>query len=143
MVPVWFIFIAYPPPGATPVHQCMYFSLLPVTQLRYIFCNSAVSGPVLPDPMSRLSICPTGVTCAAVPVRNTSSAKYSSLRLILRCMTLMPSSFSASVITESLVIPSNAFAVSAGVCRLPPLSMNRFSPLPSDTDPSWFRSIAS
>ena len=41
-----------------------------------VFCNFSEIGPLLPAPMILWSIERIGVTSAAVPLKNTSSAKY-------------------------------------------------------------------
>ena len=57
------------------VHQLRYFGLPPRMASRYTSLIFLVSGPTSPLPIGRLSSEPTGVMCAAVPVRKTSSAK--------------------------------------------------------------------
>src|SRR5579863_2708640 len=59
------------PTGAS---QSWCFLSLPVTTSKNAFCIFIVTGPHLPEPMTRLSSSRIGVTSAAVPVKNASSA---------------------------------------------------------------------
>ena len=60
--------------AATGLSQSPCFSFLPLTQSKNSFCNLAVIGPIVPLPMVRPSSSRIGVTSAAVPVKNASSA---------------------------------------------------------------------
>ncbi len=100
-------------------------------------------GPISPVPMLWLSIRPTGVRWAAVPVRKHSSEVYSSLLRIPLSMVSIPSSFFANSAIVVLVIPDRILSVMLGVTNLPFEMTNRFSPVPSDTYPSWVSNIAS
>ena len=111
----------------------MYLDLFPVTQSKYSSCMFFVIGPTSPDPISRLSKDPTAVTCAAVPVRKSSSAKYISDLLIFCSITVRFNSSVASLITESLVIPERLFADTGGIMIVLFLIRNKFSPAPSET----------
>jgi hypothetical protein len=56
------------------VSQLSYFGSRPATTSKNAFCSVAAIGPREPAPIVRRSISRIGVTSAAVPVRNTSSA---------------------------------------------------------------------
>lgn len=101
-----------------------------------------MTGPGLPAPMARLSTSRIGVTSAAVPVKNASSDRYSSSRVIRSSRTGIPSS-RASVRMVSRVMPARMDPDSGGVIRQPRLTTNRFSPLPSLTYPWVSSRIAS
>ena len=83
--------------------------------------------------MSLLSSSLIGVTSAAVPVKNASSAVYTSSRVIFFSITSTFRSF-AIVITVSLVIPSKAL-LKVGVYNFPCLTIKIFSPVPSAIKP--------
>ena len=59
------------------------FDSLPFTMLKYLDCMASVIGPRFPFPIIRLSISLMGVISAAVPVKNSSSAKNSWSRIRL------------------------------------------------------------
>jgi hypothetical protein len=92
--------------------------------------------------IARSSISETGVTSAAVPVRNTSSAASSSSGPNDRMHAGTPRS-AASSRTEERVIPGRMLEVSSLVVRTPSLTKKTFSPEASATVPSAFRRIAS
>jgi hypothetical protein len=94
-------------------------------------CRVSVMGPRAPRPTLILSTDRIGVISAAVPVKNSSSARYSSSRGT-RCSTTGMPLRRARVITVSRVIPGSTDDTSGGVTRVPFFTMNRFSPLPSD-----------
>ena len=56
------------------VSQSAWFVSRPCTQSKYFCCSAVVTGPRPPVPMLRLSNSRIGVTSAAVPVKNASSA---------------------------------------------------------------------
>ncbi len=58
----------------TSVSQDRYLAFLPCTASKNNRCSFRVIGPHSPDPMVRLSSSRIGVTSAAVPVKNASSA---------------------------------------------------------------------
>ena len=84
----------------------------------------------------------TALTSAAVPVRNTSSARYRSLRARSATRTSMPAS-AAMAITESRVMPGSAPADMGGVTMTSPSPAKMFSPEPSATRPAPFNMMAS
>src|SRR5690242_12676295 len=70
---------AYAPRGATTyaatgVSQSACFSAFPLTVSKNAFCMRVVIGPRFPSPIVRPSTSRIGVTSAAVPVKNASSA---------------------------------------------------------------------
>ena len=79
---------------------------------------------------------------AAVPVKNISSARYKDSRLISSSFIVIPKFFDNSI-TVSLVIPVNIPAEAGGVNNMLFLTINRFSPAPSDTLPSVDKAIPS
>src|SRR4030065_2099049 len=79
----------------------------PCTQSKYIACSLAVMGPRVPSPIARLSSSRIGVTSAAVPVKNASSAMYTSSRVMRFSTTLMPSSPAACMMVAR-GMPSSA-----------------------------------
>ncbi len=85
--------------------------------------------------MVRSSTSLIGVTSAAVPVKNTSSAPNRSPRVIERSRTSMPSSPS-SFVTDARVMPSRIPAPTGGVETTPSRTTKMFSPDPSETMPS-------
>ena len=102
-----------------------------------------VMGPVFPEPIGRPSISSTGVRCAAVPVKKTSSALYISERGICRSTVPMASSLRASSITVLRVMPTSIPSPGAGVTSSPPETTKTFSPEPSETLPSCVSMMAS
>lgn len=104
-------------------------------------CNLRVIAPLFPLPIILLSISLIGVTSAAVPVKNASSAIYISSLVKRSSLTSIPISF-AMVIMLCLVMPSR-IEVRGVVFNTPSLTINMFSPLPSETYPSVSRSKAS
>ena len=101
-------------PVFTWVHQWRYLGLLPTTMSKYIRCNSLVMGPGWPSAMGRQSNSTTGVRWAAVPLRNTSSARYNSLRSMVRISMSRPNSAPASCITVSRVYAAQGVVLQAG-----------------------------
>ena len=89
-------------------------------------------GPTAPFADLRLSTSRTGVTSAAVPVKNTSSASQSWSRVMRHSSTGMPSS-RASVRIVSRVMPSRIEPRDRGVWSTPFFTMKMFSPEPSLT----------
>ncbi|OPX58877.1 MAG: hypothetical protein A4E29_01454 [Methanomassiliicoccales archaeon PtaB.Bin134] len=81
-----------------------------------------------------MSIARIGEISAAVPVMKTSSAMYSSERVMSFSTTSTPMSL-ARVMTQSLVMPSRIPADTGGVSSRPPFTMKTFSPVPSATVP--------
>jgi hypothetical protein len=79
----------------------------------------------------------------AVPVRNSSSHTYNSLRSMGRSTTVSPISRCARVITQSRVMPSRMFSVTGGVISLRSRTMKRLQVAPSATWPLSFSRIAS
>ncbi len=97
---------------------------------------------ITPFPIRLLSISPTAFISAAVPVKNTSSAKYNSSFDISRISVIILSSL-ANLNTVSRVIPSNAPEAVGGVIKTLFLTIKIFSPLASTTIPSVFSMRAS
>src|SRR5690242_10366738 len=60
--------------AATGVSQSACFSAFPLTVSKNAFCMRVVIGPRFPSPIVRPSTSRIGVTSAAVPVKNASSA---------------------------------------------------------------------
>ncbi len=60
--------------GQTAVNHERWFSERPLTTSKNIDCNFSVTGPRLPEPITRLSSSRIGVVSAAVPVKKASSA---------------------------------------------------------------------
>lgn len=113
------------------VNQDAWAASSPRTMEKKDFCRPVVIGPGFPVPIRRLSISRTGVSSAAVPVTNTSSAIYISSRVNRSSITTMPCS-RASSMTEFRVIPSR-MEVNGVVLIRPLRTMKIFSPVPSET----------
>ena len=77
----------------TYASQSLYFSERPLTISKNADCNFSVIGPRLPAPIIRPSSSRIGVTSAAVPVKNASSAMYTSSRVKRRVTRLRFKSF--------------------------------------------------
>lgn len=75
----------------------------------------------------------TGCTSTAVPVRNTSVARFNSSGQISRSTTLIPR-LRARSMTVSRVMPLRMVSV-VGVCNSPSMRRNRFAPVASDSRP--------
>ena len=75
----------------------------------------------------------TAVTCAAVPVRKTSSATNSSQRSMGRSSTVSPISSRSRVMSDRRVMPSSTLWLSEGVATTPRRTRKMFSPEPSLT----------
>src|SRR5205085_8779425 len=72
---------AHLPLAFTGVSHARRFLSLPVTTSKNAFWMASVIGPALPSPICRPSSSRIGVTSAAVPVKNASSAMYTSSRV--------------------------------------------------------------
>ena len=87
-------------------NQLYLSSTLASTTSKNAVCISSVIGPLLPIPISLPSTDLIGVTSAADPVKNSSSAMYSDSLCIGLSMTSYPKSFAICIIVAR-VIPSN------------------------------------
>ena len=87
--------------------------VLPLNRPKNAACSASVIGPRLPAPTVMRSTERTGVISAAVPVKKSSSARYSNSRGSACSRTSKPCS-RASVITVSRVMPWRIECASAG-----------------------------
>src|SRR6185437_8680269 len=127
---------------STNASQCSLSAVVPENSPKKACCSRSVMGPRRPLPTGMRSTERIGVTSAAVPVKNSSSARYSSSRGMDASRTVRPSC-AASFITVSRVIPPSTECARPGVSTLPSLTRKRFSPAPSLTVPSGARPMPS